>query len=178
MQTKEYRTIDKSDWLRGDWDEEPDKKQWQDAATGLPCLAVRGPGGHWCGYVGVAEGHPLHGKQYSACVWPDLHEDHEGGDDGWHYSCTPEARLRVHGGITYSAACSPSDDESHGICHLPDPGEPDHIWWFGFDCAHHGDYAPTYDRDRHGGCTGIYRDLAYVERECADLAQQLVEAQP
>ena len=41
METKEYRFVDKSDWDRGPWDDEPDKVQWQDVATGLPCIAVR-----------------------------------------------------------------------------------------------------------------------------------------
>jgi hypothetical protein len=59
METREYRFIDKSEWDRGPWDNEPDKVQWQDAATGLPCIARRSEAmGSWCGYVGVAEGHP------------------------------------------------------------------------------------------------------------------------
>lgn len=40
MQTIEYRTIDKTAWGDGPWLNEPDKKQWQDVETGLPCLAV------------------------------------------------------------------------------------------------------------------------------------------
>lgn len=36
METLEYRTKDKSTWGDGPWQQEPDKKQWQDAATGLP----------------------------------------------------------------------------------------------------------------------------------------------
>lgn len=35
--------------------------------------------------------------------------------------------LAVHGGLTYSDRCH--DD----ICHVPAPGEPDDVWWFGFD---------------------------------------------
>jgi hypothetical protein len=47
---REYRTIDKSAWGPGPWTDEPDKVQWTDTATGLPCLAKRNPrGGHWCG---------------------------------------------------------------------------------------------------------------------------------
>jgi hypothetical protein len=63
VETKEYRTIDKTLWPRGEWDDEPDKMQWQDEATGLPCLIVRGPVGALCGYVGVPEGHPCFGLQ-------------------------------------------------------------------------------------------------------------------
>ena len=81
LETIEYRTIDKAVWGDGPWQGEPDKKQWQDAETGLACLAVRGPGGHWCGYVGVAPGHPWHGQDY----------DHPNAD--------------VHGGLTFAASC-------------------------------------------------------------------------
>ena len=60
MQTIEYKTVDKSNWERGEWDNEPDKKQWLDEATGLPCLIVRAPvTGSLCGYVGIAPEHPL-----------------------------------------------------------------------------------------------------------------------
>ena len=57
METIEYRTMDKSVWGPGPWQNEPDKRQWQDEATGLPCLIVRNSMGALCGYVGVSEGH-------------------------------------------------------------------------------------------------------------------------
>ncbi len=43
MEKIEYRTVDKTGWGEGPWQSEPDKRQWQDEATGLPCLIVRGP---------------------------------------------------------------------------------------------------------------------------------------
>jgi hypothetical protein len=64
MQAIEYRTVDKSSWARGPWDSEPDKRQWRDDETGLPCLIVRNHSGAWCGYVGIGEGHPFYGKSY------------------------------------------------------------------------------------------------------------------
>lgn len=104
MQTIEERTIDKSDWQRGPWDSEPDKKQWRDEATGLPCLIVRHPtSGHLCGYVGVSKGHPLYEKEDGA--------------------------VSVHGGITLATKC-----DGHRICHKVEPGEDDDVWWLGFDC--------------------------------------------
>src|SRR5262249_44757906 len=119
MKTIEYRYIDKSEWKRGAWDDEPDKIQWQDEQTGLPCLAVRHPTmGNWCGYVGVAEGHSYFGKEYE-------HED---------------VNVDCHGDLTFSDFCH-QDDKEHGICHRPDPGEPERVWWLGFDCAHGGDYS-------------------------------------
>lgn len=157
MKTIEYRTIDKSSWeLRGPWDNEPDKVQWQDADTGLPCLIVRHPSsGHFCGYVGVAEGHPAFGKDY---------EDESVGD------------VRVHGGLTFANKCQPKEHESEGICHLPEPGEPDHVWWLGFDCAHCDDLSPA--RAARNGIfaphhSEVYRDIAYVRAAVEGLAKQL-----
>lgn len=166
METKEYTTIDRAakGWPSGAWDGEPDKVQWPDVATGLPCLAVRhGHSGHWCGYVGVAEGHPWHGKDYDNLNdWPE-----------------------VHGGLTFADMCRPNGDEARDICHLPEPGEPDHVWWLGFDCAHYGDRSPqdeAYARDRGYPFTRspeeTYKTLAYVKAECASLAAQIAEKQP
>ena len=105
--------IDRSKWPRGPWDDEPDRAQWLDDATGLHCLAVRQPSmGHWCGYVGLPPGHP----------WRE----------GIPYEHEPE----VHGGITYGP--SPCDGN---ICHVVD-GEDD-VRWIGFDCAHYRDRSPA-----------------------------------
>lgn len=150
MQTKAYHTVDKSDWEQGPWTDEPDKMQWPDEETGLPCLIVRGPSGALCGYVGVAEGHPAFKRDYDEV-----------------YSL---ADIEVHGGLTYADMCQPSDDESRGICHLPDPGERDHVWWLGFDCAHAGDVCPKYDSKFDGD---VYRSISYVKGHCGHLAHQL-----
>jgi hypothetical protein len=160
METKEYTTIDRAalGWPSGEWDGEPDKVQWPDAATGLPCLAVRNPDhGNWCGYVGVAEGHQAFGKDYG------------------------DVDVEVHGGLTFADACQPAETEARGICHIPSPGEPDHVWWLGFDCAHAWDYSPRHAMlalRPDGGMFARthmerYRALAYVKRECASLASQL-----
>jgi hypothetical protein len=159
----EWITVDKTGWGPGAWQDEPDKIHWVDAATDLDCLMVRQPRlGHWCGYVGVTEGHPLFGKGYD--------ETYREGYD-----------LDIHGGLTFAAACSESTDPSRGICHVALPGRPDHVWWFGFDCAHSGDYVPSMvARERDAGMArmsfelnDIYRDRAYVEAEVRSLAQQL-----
>lgn len=161
--TKEYTTIDRKalGWPSGEWDGEPDKVQWRDEATGMACLAVRNRrAGNWCGYVGVSPEHPLHGKGYD------------------------EAGIfEVHGGLTFADECQPAEDESQGICHVPEPGEPDHVWWFGFDCAHAWDFSP-YDKkmeiERGYPFTIMsdqeYRRLDYVKAECRGLAAQLKEA--
>lgn len=143
----EHPKVDKSAWGDGPWQSEPDRAEWKDEATGLPCLAVRGPGGHWCGYVAVAPEHPLHGKDYN------------------------EADCAVHGGLTYASECAGQ------ICHVPAPGEPDNVWWFGFDCAHCDDMSPAW---RHAFSAEYrrlvkqkYRTLDYVKVNCTELARQL-----
>lgn len=175
MKNQEWTIYKKEEWPeRGPWDAEPDKTQFTDEATGLPCLTVRNHHGNWCGYIGVPEGHPFYGVSYSDCPLngtPNLctsrYCDH-----------SPGARVSVHGGLTFSDFCQTSDPQ-HGICHVPDPGEPEKVWWLGFDCAHYMDYTPPtdrrtaihnlmYPRDR-----GVYRDLAYVQQECRSLAAQL-----
>lgn len=144
--------IDRSKWTssklgRG----EPDKAQWIDDNTDLDCLAVRHQSsGHWCGYVGLPPGHPLHGKSYE------------------------EPNVDVHGGLTFADKCNESATPCTGICHIPLNGRPDDVWWFGFDCAHFGDRSPGFDIVGH---TGKYRTLNYVKKQCAKLAVQLKAAQ-
>jgi hypothetical protein len=107
LNVKEWRTRDREQSnpnerqrlplpAEGEWNSEPDKIQWVDEATGLDCLMHRGPGGFWCGYVGVAEGHPAFGKDYDS------------------------VGVEVHGGLTYADFCQDTGDESHGICHVPE----------------------------------------------------------
>lgn len=155
--------VDRSQWPAGDWDGEPDKVQWTDEATGLVCLAKRNRhAGNWCGYVGVSPEHPWHGKGYSDL--PDYGPD-------------------VHGGLTYADACQ-EGTAPLGICHIPEPGTPEHLWWFGFDCHHSGDQTPLdHVRARGGGIWQLcwddhYQTLTYVKSECAKLAAQIAAATP
>jgi hypothetical protein len=149
METIEYHTKDKSQWGKGPWLHEPDKKQWQDPATGLPCLIVRNNSGALCGYVGLPPGHKFYGWNYDDVDVPS-----------------------PHGGLTYSDFCQHSA-ESHGICHRPGEGEPDTVWWLGFDCAHGGDYLPAASYRR--SIPGSYRDLNYVTQEITQLAAELAK---
>lgn len=104
---------DRTGWPPGPWDDEPeDRVEWRHA--GFPCLLVRGPMGAWCGYVGVPPGHLAHGKDYG------------------------DVNVDVHGGLTFARPCH----EDGPICHVPAPGEPDEVWWLGFDCNHYTDVAP------------------------------------
>lgn len=151
METKVYTTLDKSSWPQGPWQNEPDKIQWEDEVTKMPCLAVRNRyAGAWCGYVGVGENH-----KYFAVSYEELYN------------------LNVHGALTFSDFCDPSHEEDQKICHVTGDGESDRIWWLGFDCNHMCDYAPN---DKWVSESGKYRykTLEYVKQECRKLAAQLV----
>lgn len=143
----------REDWATGEWDGEPDLVEWRDARyPDFALLVVRShTSGGLCGYVGLPPSHPLHGKPY---------EDLE---------------LEVHGGLTYAGSCA-----GH-ICHVPAPGEPDDVWWLGFDCGHASDVSPGLDafaRKRLGAPHfkfeyAHYRPLVYVMSEVEQLASQL-----
>ena len=125
--------------------------------AGLPALVRRVPMGMFCGYVAVPPGHPAHGKDTGAID------------------------VEAHGGINSTGPC---DGE---VCHVPEPGEPDDVWWIGFDCGHSYDLAPAmaavYRRDlppdlqkNLGSLFGpdvVYRSVDYVIAECEQLAAQL-----
>lgn len=157
MKTIEYTTRDKKDWPRGEWDNEPDKKQWADEATGLPCIIRRSNQGDLCGYVGVSETHPLFEQHYRECYGIE----------------------QPHGGLTFSDHCDVDGPENDAICHIPGEGESDNVWWFGFDTGHHGDYMPYMMNGRYHDVYmeiadgGTYKNLEYVEAECKQLAATL-----
>jgi hypothetical protein len=141
--------IDKSGWPSGGWNNEPDKIQFQDEKTGLPCLIVRNKsGGFLCGYVGVNSSHPFF-------------EQHHGS-----------VHVQCHGELTFSGKCMPHEMSEPKVCHVVDPGEDDDIWWLGFDCGHGGDFCPAY----HSFFNLVYRGIEYVKTQCAAIASQLIDA--
>lgn len=149
----------RKNWARGEWDNEPNREEFEHA--GLPCILQRGPSGAWCGYVGISPGHPLHGIGYSGTT-----------DKDGNYSSSPVSDLDVHGGITYAEHCAGS------ICHVPKPGESEHAWWLGFDCAHSGDLSPKslkFDEDNGYGPSPYetYKTMSYARRQTERLAKQL-----
>lgn len=158
METLEYRTVDKSDWGDGPWQHEPDKKQWLDEETQLPCLIHRNSElGALCGYVGVYEGHPYFELRYE------------------------DVPVDVHGGLTFGDFCMDGADEAKGLCHKSD--DPRKVYWLGFDCAHLYDMMPGMAA--HYAALGIdafetdakgYKDIAWVENEVRKLAKQVKEA--
>ena len=167
MKTIAYESMDKRRWGEGPWQKEPDKIQFVDGKTNLPCLVVRGSfHGALCGYVGVSKAHPAFEVDY-----------HELSD-----------RLSVHtGSINFSGKCmeqSPAmmmrgyDVEKQGICHTVEDDEDDDVWWLGFSTDRWGDLSPA-ENDmararylfREEG--EVYRDLEYVTKEIESLALQL-----
>ena len=129
-------------WPEGPWTDEPDKVQWVDPATGLDCLLHRNHLGAWCGYVGVPRSHPMYGKHYG------------------------DVEVDVHGDLTYAATCQDTSDESIGICHVPEPGRPHDVWWFGFDCGHGGDFMP--------GSAALYIELEKTHKRMMEENPALV----
>ena len=176
---KTWTTIDKSEWGDGPWQKEPDKMVWVDEDTDLDCMIHRGSSGALCGYVGVPKGHPWYGVDYN---------DYQGE----RYETDLVINVDVHGGLTFSSACQETDDESSGICHVPEPGREHDIWWLGFDCAHMGDVTPELDmrtrqvaKEMPGFVADVpdsplfhrtYKTVAYVMGEIHNLAQQAQDA--
>ncbi len=145
----------KKEWGEGPWQEESDRLEWE--YKGFPCLMRRNMEitGSWCGYVAVPPGHPAFEKGYD------------------------DVEVDVHGGLTYANHCQGP------ICHVPAPGEPDNVWWLGFDCAHGFDLSPrleafTQQIMGHKSFLGVhqhYWTAKEVRREVKSLADQLAALQ-
>lgn len=157
MKTLDWTFIDKTQMPDGPWKHEVDKVQWEDPLTKLPCLIKRNQMGALCGYVGVAKSHPAYEKEMDRLYQDDL-----------------ATRVEVHGGITFSSKCDLSEGVDT-ICHLPEPGEDDDVWWLGFDASHFGDFIPGMAGSvGWGSCsTEQYRDMDYMKNQCSELALQL-----
>jgi hypothetical protein len=122
--------------------------------AGYSCFILRNQLGNLCGYVGIPQEHPSYGADPS------------------------NVDVDVHGGLTYAGKCN-----GH-ICHVPEPGMPDDVWWFGFDCGHYEDLCPFTAEAVHaiGFGAGVnraidvtYKNMAYVMQEVKSLAEQLRE---
>lgn len=140
--------VDKSSWGEGVWQDEPDKILWVDPKTDYLCMVVRGSSrmGHLCGYVGVPEDHPDHGKHYD------------------------KVDVNVHGGLTFAG-----DGVGHPLFEDRFASrDDDNVWWLGFDCAHCFDYKPGFPIELRNMMRGEeYRDLEYTKEEVTGLAGQL-----
>ena len=153
METHEFHTVDKSEWSDGPWKTEPDKRQWLDEETDYRCVIERNPVGALCGYVGVAPGHPAYGKPNEVV----------------------DVDVRVHGGLTFADKCIGYPGV---IGQEIEFGEPDDVYWLGFNCAHMGDRCPKIDMHIMAPRATVrvpstYRDMSYVIEQCRLLAAQL-----
>ena len=150
----------------GPWEDEADKIAWIDERTGTPCIILRQTNGTLSGYAAVEPGHPLYGYNHDAIP--------------------SELRVVSHGGLNYAEACNQTMPEAISVCHVeplkrPHSDMPDRfaddgdLWWFGFDTNHAYDFVPNeripQGQRIHDG--KVYRDQAYVYRECIKLAAQL-----
>ena len=141
----------------GPWDQEDDKYEWINEATGYPCIIVRNQMHAFCGYVGIPKNHALAGKSYSEIE---------------------DAGIDVHGGVTYSGegGVRISIDPSFGF-------DPDSIYWVGFDCLHAFDLVPSMQAmmKRHLPAfkpedklyKDVYRTAEYTMEQTDSLAVQL-----
>ena len=155
--------IDRSGWIVGPWDNEPDKIQWRDTATGLPCLVVRNHLGAWCGYVGIEDSaHPWFGLEYMDCMLdPACNEKY----------CTHglDEKINIHGGLTYASASSGE------IYHVPQADEADHVWWLGFNSADAFGLCPRVVSvsPEFADPNDTYWTTEMVQAEVAKLAKQI-----
>lgn len=151
-----YHIWDKKAWSSGPWIDEPDKAQWEDEATSLPCLITRGADGAFCGYVSIEPSHPLYGHDYES------------------------VDVNVHGGLTYSGACrGGASTEPETPDYLWRFGfSCGHDWDFTPEVAvivnsvgFSGQRLAT--NPFHLG--GVYRDFTYVTGQCHYLAMYLFQ---
>ena len=167
-------------YVRGEWENEPDSEEFVHAE--LPCLVVRTDMGHLCGYVGVPKGHPAYPakiRDINAAMREGLQNPKD--KSKWILKPHPDAPERiidisyedldvnVHGGLTFS---SMGDNYR---------GRQEGFKWYGFDCAHSGDFLPATNPEvikinakfplAHGN--EIYRNWEYVKQEVMNLAEQL-----
>ena len=150
----------------GPWSDEPNLVGWTDPETEYECCIIRhGESGHLCGYVRVPPDHSLADKEYDSRIpipkgWMER-EVNVPQDIGYFALITASIQMDEetaavgllifwHGGLTYGSGNG----------------------WFGFDCAHAGDWSPYRSEPIDGG---KYRTVAYAKAECKRLAKQLWE---
>lgn len=164
-----------------EWEGEPDEASFK--AYGLECELLRGPFGHWCGYVRVPEGHPFHGIEKEEEIedkWGFMHQKpvHENSSyipmfvslvealeaGGLEIRPSLDVMIDVHGGVTYAGPAWWS--------------EGDKGWYVGFDCNHCQDIAPAapeiieaVKKLVKGPIT--YKNIDFARNECERLAEQI-----
>lgn len=141
------------------WETEPNHAEWTEElnGTGMRCRIRRNPiTATLCGYVGVPKGHMFWGLS------GDTDLDSVNAENCWQ-----ELHENTHGGLTYAQ----EGDDGY--------------WYFGFDTAHLGDFAPGLVMsllnadpkhklsDMFGSQT--YKTWEFVDTEIHDLMQRIAE---
>lgn len=153
----------------------------------LRIVVIFGSHGFRCGYVGVDASHPFYKLQYNNYVpikfarkMAETMRGEVGKRGALDVFCTAigERPLQigflfdVHGSITYSEGNN-----------YPTHNEDGKWWFFGFDCAHHGDAKDYESAEKYGFKMypeydfhyGEVREFDYALQECYSLAKQLSE---
>src|SRR3990170_1427740 len=168
-----------------EWETEPDQEEFVHAE--LPCLILRTPLRHLCGYVGVPPSHPMYQRKYddiNVAVHGGLTFSHLGGfreiyrEPAYKPSIDPpDAPIGSPEMLLWMEEAGNYLRESTVIERLePDPDDkwPEGFWWVGFDCAHSGDYIPL----GIPSIPGTYRNWAWVKAKTQWLAEQLAAMMP
>lgn len=140
----------KAFWPAGPWHDEPDRIDWVDPPTGVPCMMRRNDFGAWCGYVAIPPTHP----------WVNLSRDE--------MSPSPHC----HGGLTFKDHWEDWKPENGDRYRDADIGTT--LPWIGFDCHHGFDLGPALSSD-HSDENRVYRDVQYVTAEVVHLAQHVID---
>ena len=155
---------------------------------GYRCVTTFTDMGFRCGYVGVPKESCFYGKKYTDHTHLDreIIDNEPIGKRGIiavlidsmdkHSKVRMDMLFNVHGGLTFSGSYHPED------CGL---------WWLGFDCGHCGDgyeldkveeiwgdidyIKKRVDIDRKYDLGNPVRSLEYVQQECRNLVDQIIE---
>ena len=136
-------------WPAGPWHDEPDRIDWVDPVTGVPCMMRRNDFGAWCGYVALPPTHP----------WAKLSRD----------EMAPYPHC--HGGLSFNDHWEDWNPENGDRYRDVDIGTT--LPWIGFDCHHGLDLGPALLSD-HSDENRVYRDVQYVTAEVVYLAQHVI----
>lgn len=139
--------IDRSNWGKGPWDNEPDFEVFQICGAGWNYLGIvrRLPMGNLSGYVMQLVDDPCYNFTMNDC-----------------------SDLDVHGGVTFG-------NTHPDIANLTTV-QFDNLWFIGFDCGHANDFTPGLDNRLHGyHGTLTYRDWKFVKQQVISLAEQIAK---
>jgi hypothetical protein len=145
---KTLNWIDKSRWVDGEWQREPDRIEW--VYLGFPCLITRQDIGFLCGYVGIPPTHPYYGKDIKDKELKEIPTDK---------------------GINFSEPSYQIDDP-RAVCHQL-LTKTDDYWWIGFDCCHSDDAFPRIIRFHNFSSDATYKNVEYVKTQVEFLAREL-----